>query len=149
MRSKLLHEAEGKRTFAVILESGDEAMDCLKKFAAAQKLGGAQITAIGAFSSGELAFFDWGSKSYHPINVDEQVEVASLVGDIAIGPDGEPTVHAHAVLSRHDGTTRAGHLSKGHVRPTLEIIVTETPTHLHKSKDPESGLALIDLKSSS
>ena len=50
MQSKLLHEADGKRTFAVILQNGDEAMRCLQDFAAKERLGGAQVTAIGALS---------------------------------------------------------------------------------------------------
>jgi hypothetical protein len=29
------------------------------------------------------------------------------------------------------------------VRPTLEVIVTESPAHLRKIKDDETGLALI------
>jgi hypothetical protein len=37
----------------------------------------------------------------------------------------------------------AGHLIKAHVRPTLEVVLTESPAHLHKRHDPESGLALI------
>jgi predicted DNA-binding protein with PD1-like motif len=143
MQSKLLHEAHGKRTFAVILQKGDEAMACLRTFAERERLGGAQITAIGAFSRAKLAFFDWESKTYNVIAVDEQTEVASLIGDIAIGPDGKPTVHAHAVLGKRGGSAMAGHLQEGHVRPTLEIIVTESPAHLCKAKDPESGLALI------
>ena len=52
-------------------------------------------------------------------------------------------MHVHAVLGRRDGTALAGHLQDGRVRPTLEIIVTESPAHLRKTKDPESGLALI------
>jgi uncharacterized protein len=146
MQSKLLHEANGARTFAVILQKGDEAMCCLQDFAVKERLGGAQVTAIGALSSAKLAFFDWETKQYQPIPVDEQVEVASLVGDIAVGPDGKPSVHVHAVLGRHDGTALAGHLQEGHVRPTLEIIVTESPTHLCKAKDQESGLALISAR---
>jgi predicted DNA-binding protein with PD1-like motif len=71
--------------------------------------------------------------------------VASLVGDIAVGPDGKPSIHVHAVLGRRDGSAMAGHLQEAHVRPTLEIIVTESPTHLCKAKDKESGLALIKL----
>jgi predicted DNA-binding protein with PD1-like motif len=143
MQSKLLHEENGKRTFAVILQKGDEAMRCLQDFALKERLGGAQITAIGALSSAKLAYFDWESKRYQPIPVNEQVEVASLVGDVAVGPDGKPSVHAHAVLGRRDGTAMAGHLQEGHVRPTLEIIITESPVHLCKVKDAESGLALI------
>jgi uncharacterized protein len=145
MRSKLLHEVDGKRTFAVILETGDEAIGSLETFARDNAISGAQITAIGAFRSARLAYFDWETKAYQPIPVDEQAEVASLVGDIAMGPDGAPSIHAHAVLGRRDGSARAGHLEKGDVRPTLEVIVTESPTHLRKVKNAETGLALIKL----
>src|SRR5262245_39860208 len=100
MKSKLLHESEGRRTFAVILQTGDEAVKCLQDFAARERLGAAQITAIGALSGGKLAYFDWESKTYQPIPVREQVEVASLVGDIAVGPDKKPSLHVHAVLGR-------------------------------------------------
>jgi uncharacterized protein len=143
MRTKLLHEAHGKRTYALILATDDEAMQALKAFAEAERLGGAQITAIGALSRARLAYFDWASKTYQPIDVDEQVEVASLVGDIAIAPDGKPSVHVPAVLGKRDGTAVAGHLEEAHVRPTLEVIITEMPEHLCKVKDAETGLALI------
>jgi uncharacterized protein len=59
--------------------------------------------------------------------------------------DGEPQVHAHAVLGRHDARTLGGHLLEAHVRPTLEVILVETPSHLRKQVDPETGLALIRL----
>ena len=146
MHSKLLHEQTGMRTFAVILQTGDEVMGCLEAFANRERLGAAQLTAIGALSDARLAYFDWDSKEYLPITVGEQVEVASLVGDVAIGPDNKPSVHVHAVLGRRDGTAMAGHLQRGHVRPTLEVIVTESPAHLCKAKDPESGLALISAR---
>ena len=145
MKTKTLHEADGKRTFAVVLAAGDEVMASLETFARQHRIGGAQITAIGAFERATLAYFDWELKQYQPIEVGEQVEVASLIGDIAIGPDGTPSVHAHAVLGKRSGATVAGHLQAGHVRPTLEIIVTESPAHLCKKKDAETGLALIRL----
>jgi uncharacterized protein len=147
MHTKLLHDDNGKRTFAVILQHGDEAMRCLQEFAAQQRLSASQITAIGALSSAKLAFFDWDKKTYQPIPVTDQVEVASLVGDVAVGPDGKPSVHVHAVLSRRDGTALAGHLQEALVRPTLEIIVTELPAHLCKKMDKESGLPLINAAS--
>jgi predicted DNA-binding protein with PD1-like motif len=79
-----------------------------------------------------------------PNRVDEQVEVASLTGNIALGPDGGPAIHVHSVLGRRDGTALAGHLKEGHVRPTLEIVLTESPAYL--CNDPETGLALIRLE---
>lgn len=145
MRHKLLHETSGQRTYAVILDTGEEVMACLKRFVAAEKVRAAQLTAIGAFSEAVLLYFDWGRKEYQHIPVTEQVEVASLLGDVAEGPSGEATLHIHLVLGKQDGTAMAGHLGEAHVRPTLEIIVTESPAHLRKRKDPESGLALIRL----
>jgi predicted DNA-binding protein with PD1-like motif len=142
MQSKLLHEDGGQRTFAVVLRTGDEAMRCLQEFAVKERISAAQLTAIGAFRAARLAYFDWEQKEYLPIPVGEQVEVASLVGDIALTA-GKPSLHIHAVLGRRDGTALAGHLQEGHVRPTLEVIVTESPTHLRKVNDSESGLALI------
>ena len=148
MRSKLIHEISGLRTFVVVLKAGDEAMRCLLEFATAQNISAAQITAVGAFQSAELAFFDWERKNYLPIPINEQVEVASLVGNVTFGPDGKPMIHAHTVLGRRDGSACAGHLKQGHVRPTLEAIITEAPAHLRKTKDAASGLALIDLDAS-
>ena len=145
MRIKLLHESGGLRTFAVVLDTGDEAIACLEAFARDEAIGGAQMTAVGAFRTAHIAYFDWESKAYQPIPIDEQVEVAALVGDIAIGPDGAPSVHAHVVLGRRDGSARAGHLMRGDVRPTLEVIVTESPLHLCKVRNAETGLALIRL----
>jgi predicted DNA-binding protein with PD1-like motif len=70
------------------------------------------------------------------------VEVLSLIGDIALH-EGKPQVHAHLVIGKKDGTAHGGHLLEARVRPTLEVILTESPKPLHKKYDPESGLALI------
>lgn len=143
MQSKLIHDAEGQQTYAIILSTGDEVSACLEAFAKEIDLQAASFKAIGAFKSARLAFFDWEAKSYIPIEVDEQVEVASLTGDVAIGPEGKPAIHIHAVLGRRDGSAVAGHLQTAEVRPTLEIILTESPEYLRKKLDPEVGLALI------
>jgi predicted DNA-binding protein with PD1-like motif len=142
MKSKLIHEHHGEKTYALIFETGDEAMAGLIEFARQNSLGGARFTAIGAFRDVTLGYFDWESKQYKHIPVGEQVEVLSLIGDVAL-EDGEPKVHAHVVVGRSDGSTRGGHLIEARVRPTLEVILTESPAHLRKYHDPESGLALI------
>jgi hypothetical protein len=142
MKSRLIHEHQGERTFALIFETGDEVMSILTGFARANGLGAARLTAIGAFREATLGYFDWEKKEYKKIPISEQVEVLSLIGDVAL-KDGEPTVHAHVVVGRSDGSTRGGHLLEAHVRPTLEVILVESPAHLRKAHDPESGLALI------
>jgi uncharacterized protein len=68
----------------------------------------------------------------------------SLIGDIAL-KNGEPPVHAHAIVGKRDGTAHGGHLLEARVRPTCELVLTESPTHLRKEFDPEAGIALIKL----
>jgi predicted DNA-binding protein with PD1-like motif len=143
MKSSLLHESDGLRTFVVVLAHGEEPMTLVKEFAAANRLGGSHFTAIGAFSTAVVAYFDWSSKQYQSIPNDEQVEVLSMIGHITIDRD-TPTVHAHVVLGKSDGSAHGGHLIRAAVRPTLEIVITEAPRHLHRVRDAESGLALID-----
>ena len=143
MTSRLLNDASGLRTFAVVFSTGDEAVSGLKRFADENRVSGAQVTALGAFSKVTVAFFDWQQKDYRRIQFDEQMEVLSLTGNIGV-KEGAPALHAHVALGRADGTAHGGHLIEASVRPTLEVIVTETPAHLHRRFDPETGLHLID-----
>lgn len=143
MKAALLNDHGGLRTFAVVLGTGDEAMTAITSFAAEQQLRATQFTAIGAFSRVVVAYFDWETRKYSNTSINEQVEVLSLAGDITL-ENGAPKVHAHVVISKADATAHGGHLVEGHVRPTLEIILTETPAHLHRRFDPETGLALIN-----
>jgi predicted DNA-binding protein with PD1-like motif len=145
MRTKLIHRSsDGQRTYVVVLETGEEAVSEIKGFADREKLEAAQLTAIGAFSDAVLGYFDWEQKHYQRNPVTEQVEVAAFIGDIALSENDERSLHVHVVLGRPDASGLAGHLLEAHVRPTLEVILTEYPAHLRKRHDPESGLALID-----
>jgi predicted DNA-binding protein with PD1-like motif len=146
MQEKLLNAVEGQRTFVVVLETGDEVLECLKSFVAKNDIHTAQFTAIGALSDVVLKYFDWDSRKYRDNLVKEQVEVASLIGDVVASPSGEPAIHVHLVVGKRDGAAMAGHLGEAHVRPTLEIVLTESPAYLRKKTDPESGLALIRIE---
>jgi predicted DNA-binding protein with PD1-like motif len=144
MKSKLLHEQAGLKTFALVFETGDEVVASLLGFARREAVHAASFQGIGAFERVTLGYFDWGSKAYREIPVGEQVEVLSLLGDVA-EKGGEPKVHAHVVVGLRDGSTRGGHLIEARVRPTLELVLTEAPAHLRKRWDDETGLALIRL----
>jgi len=143
MKSKLLSEQEG-RTFAIVFATGDEVTAGLHKFAEENRLSASHFTAIGAFERVTLGYFDWKQKDYQRIPLHEQVEVVSLIGDIALD-NGNPKVHAHVVVGKSDGTAHGGHLLEAYVRPTLEVVLVESPAHLRRRLDRDSGLALIDL----
>src|SRR5216110_93356 len=94
MKAALLHDDNGLRTYSVVLATGDEAMKALASFAVEHRVNASHFVAIGAFARVVVAYFDWASKRYQNISIDEQVEVLSFVGDITIEND-EPKVHAH------------------------------------------------------
>jgi uncharacterized protein len=142
MRAKLIDDHD-QRVFAVIFDTGEDPMLGLTRFAEEHNLSASSFTAIGAFSAATLGYFDWERKDYERIPVREQVEVLSLIGDIAAEDGNRKKVHAHVVLGRRDGAACGGHLLAATVRPTLEVILTESPGHLRRRHDPASGLSLI------
>jgi predicted DNA-binding protein with PD1-like motif len=146
MKSKVVEDADVV-TYVVVCDPGDEAVAVLQEFARSEQLEAAQITAIGAFERATVGWFDPTTRQYRRIAVDEQCELLSLVGDIAMGEDG-PVLHMHVVLGLSDGTTRGGHLLEAKVFPTLEAVVTENPAYLRKVLRPDIGIALIDLDQS-
>jgi predicted DNA-binding protein with PD1-like motif len=142
MRAQLLTDKPGERTYAVVFGTGDEVLAGLTEFAENEHLGAARITGIGALQSATLGWLDLDRKAYHAIRVPEQVEVTSMVGDIA-QYNRKPAVHVHMNLSHKDGTVTGGHLLEAFVRPTLEVMITEYPHTMQKQLDPETGMTLI------
>jgi predicted DNA-binding protein with PD1-like motif len=133
---------DNPQTFVLVFETGEEATGGLLAFAKSEKLTAAHFTAIGAFQHCKLGYFNWQTKQYEAIPVHEQVEVLSLVGNVA-EQDGQPKLHAHVVVGKWDGSAHGGHLLEAHVRPTLEVVLTESPKHLVRRFDETTGLALI------
>lgn len=144
MQSRIINDGL-QRTFARSFPTGDEVVSNLTSFARQYDVAAAAFTGLGALSDLVLGYFDWQTKQYHHIKVDEQVEAVSFLGNFALDEHGRPSVHPHIVVSKRDGTAHGGHLIEGHARPIIEVIVTEQPTYLQRRHDPESGLALIRL----
>ncbi|WP_052848967.1 PPC domain-containing DNA-binding protein [Streptomyces avicenniae] len=142
MRTRKLYEGGGLRTFVLVLDKGDEAFAEISAFARAERVTGAGLTAVGGCREVTLGYFDPEITGYRSTSFAEQMEVLSLVGDIAT-QDDEPALHAHLVLGRKDSSAIGGHLERAVVFPTLEVVLTETPAHLRKRVDQGTGLALI------
>ena len=141
MKAKLINEL-GEKTYAIVFEKGDEVLEGLLSFARKEKIQASHFTAIGALSDVTLGYFDWTKKGFKKISIPEQVEVLSLVGNIVFD-NGAPKLHAHVVVGKSDGTAHGGHLVEAHVRPILEVVLIESPSHLHRKIDKETGLGLI------
>lgn len=148
MKSKLVAYNAGERTYVLVLDPGEEAFRTIGGFAEKEGLSAASLTALGAFSRATVGWFDLTAKTYRKIPVEQQCEVLSALGDIALDDKGKPSLHMHVVLGLSDGSTRGGHLVEGMVQPTLEVTLVETPAHLRRKQRPDLGIALIDLAAS-
>ena len=144
MKSKLIKDNDEK-TFVLIFDTGDEVVSVLMDFAKEHRLKAAQFAGIGACLRVTLGFFELEQKDYRKIQINEQVEVMSLLGNISVTDNGEPKVHGHMVVGKSDGTAHGGHLLEAHVRPTLELFLVEYPGQLQRKMNEQVGLALIDL----
>jgi uncharacterized protein len=146
LQTRLIAEnANGERTYAVILAKGDEIMSGLTAFAVREKLVAGHFTAIGALESTQFAWFDGAQKAYRNIPIEHQVELISLIGDVGL-VNGAPQIHAHGAVGFADGQVRGGHMLEGIVWPTLELFFTTYRTPLIKTHDAETNLSLFDLK---
>ena len=143
MRSKLINSGELK-TYAVVFDEHDEVIKLLEGFAKEKNLKAAQFTGIGAFSEVTLGFFDFDTKDYLKIEIKEQAELLSLVGDITLYKD-KHQVHPHVVVGKRDGTAYGGHLLKATVHPTLELVINESPGYLQREMNEETRLPLIKI----
>jgi predicted DNA-binding protein with PD1-like motif len=144
LKSKLVSDVKGVKTYVLVFAKGDEVFSGLNDFATQHHVTSAHFTAIGALNGARVGWFDPERKAYRVIPVDGQLELASLIGNIATH-DGKPVVHAHVTLGLPDGQLRGGHLLSAHVSPTVELYLTVEPTPVIKRQDPDTGLLLIDV----
>jgi predicted DNA-binding protein with PD1-like motif len=81
-------------------------------------------------------------RNRRPVFISSRISIEKPA--LSVGDQG-PALHLHAVLGKADGSVVGGHLIEAYVRPTLEVILIQPPSYLRKRKDPETGLALIDV----
>ena len=137
-----MEETNGRRTLVDALEMGEEMVSSITGLARELSLASSSVTGIGGFQRVRLGFFDYARSNFRENVIDEQVELLSLVGNIA-DEEGTPHLHAHVVLGRYDATTRGGHLVEAVVRPTMELVIVEYPEHLQRRHDKKTGLVLL------
>ncbi len=138
------YQRDGK-LFVIRFEDGEVFPDQLLSFLKAQSIRGGAFSGLGAFRRSVIAFFDTEAREYQDIELDEQLEVLALVGNVAVYEQA-PLVHAHAMLGRRDGTALGGHLRRATVRPTLEVFLHVVSDPLRRTLDPKYGLPALDLK---
>jgi len=139
-------------TYVVRFEDGETFPDKFLEFLSAKGVAGGSFSGLGAMKWIRIAFFDVETLRYEDREFDEQMEVLTLVGNVALY-EGQPLVHAHIALGRRDYSVLGGHLRAGIVRPTLEVTLHVSAESaradseaLQRSLDAVYGLPALNLR---
>jgi predicted DNA-binding protein with PD1-like motif len=133
---------DNERIIFIRLHQGDDLFDSLKEVVRACDLKvGVVVSGVGMIKQAELAYFI-SSGRYSPILFPEPLELVSLTGNIIL-QDGEYHMHLHAILADEAKQTVAGHLSKGKVNVTNEIVILKTSIKAKRALDEETGLMAL------
>lgn len=104
------------------------------------------VSGIGAVNSATLRFLNPATKKYVDGIFEEQMEIASLVGNIS-QKDGEVYLHIHATFGRSDYTCIGGHLLCARINGACELVVEKFDgTAPGRVFDPETGLNIYSFK---
>lgn len=130
--------------FIVRIEAGEPVVATLLDFLRHEGVGFANLSAAGALSSARIGFWEPDRQAYAYREFDEQLEVVSFVGNASL-LEGEPFLHVHVGLGRADLTVVGGHLQEAIVNPTIEVWLRTEDVNVRRTRDPETGLDLLDL----
>ena len=135
------HSLGPGRFFLIRAPHESDIIAFLTDFAKKHEITTATFTAIGALKSATLACYDQQKHEYLKHTIDTPREIASCVGNIST-KEGEPFVHAHAVLSDTNGNTKAGHLLEGKVFAAEIHLVELLGEKIERRHDAVTGLSL-------
>ena len=135
-------EVDGTREFVCRLAHGADWRGEIESLAREEDIDSAFFVALGAVTEATIFFYDQDETTYEPVRFEEPFEVAACLGNVSL-LEGEPFAHTHAVLSRADGSTVAGHLDSARVFAG-ECYVRAFDVPLERAHDATTELDLWD-----
>lgn len=148
----MLAKKLGTRTDYVLrLTRGEDVIPALTTFCINEQLVSGSFRAIGAIENAKVGYYNLADKKYGSRMYPEAMEVASMVGNIAL-VEGEPFVHVHVVLTGiaegSENQAIGGHLFGAIVAVTLEVHLETFSEPLERAMDETIGLKLLALDGS-
>ena len=116
-------------------EIGEEIQEVLRQFGDALKIKGAFYQGIGTLTQVELAFFRTDTKTYDRRFFNDEYELITLSGNLSASEETYHP-HSHVTFSDRNYQTISGHLVRGVVSLTVEIIVITLDLPLSRKEDP-------------
>jgi predicted DNA-binding protein with PD1-like motif len=124
------------------LEAGDRVPESIVAVASRERIRTGLVVGIGRVKEVRLSYFNQQTKRYEEHDYEEEMEVASLLGDISL-KDKKPFLHVHGTFGRRDMSVIGGHVVSAVVSPLLEFAITPTRNKAVRAFDESLGLNVI------
>lgn len=128
----------------VVLEKGEEILETIKDLAIKENIKGGSISGIGTLKDPVLGFFDLGKKEYDKREMKGDFELLALNGNISMF-EGDTVVHIHTLISDSEFRSFGGHLFRGEITGTGELIIETLKEEINRKHNASENLNLIDL----
>ena len=130
--------------YIVSIDNHTEIADALLSFCSEMGIKSGSISGIGAIDSMTLRFFNPATKKYVDRQFNEQMEIASLLGNVST-LDGKTYLHLHIVAGRSDYSTLGGHLLSARLSGAGEFFVEDFGENVERAYSEEIGLNIYKL----
>lgn len=135
-----------ENTVVVRLDPGDDIVTELLVIAEKETIALGTISGLGAVNECELGLFDVETKKYHSnIFRNQNFEIVSLIGNLSM-MDNEHYLHLHMAIGDVNGHVFGGHLNRGIISATGEIIITIIPGNVTREFSDTIGLNIFDFQ---
>lgn len=130
--------------YLIRLERGEEITRALTEFLREKSIHAGMITGLGGIGDAELGFYDLPSKTYLHKTFSGNLELVYYMGNVTL-VEGQPFIHAHAVVSGPDYHAYSGHFFSARVSITGEFVLRPADWEVSRALDETTGLKLMDL----
>ncbi len=124
---------------AVRLDKNDEITECVMNVAKAEKISAGTVSGIGATDNFTVGVFNTESKEYEKYFFDTNHEITNLSGNIST-MNNEEYVHLHITCAGKNASIVGGHLLKGVISLTGEIVITVSDGKIDRKRDETIGI---------
>ncbi len=131
--------------YLIRLDRGERLSMAMEQFIAETKVEGAWVSGLGGATDVSLGFFIRASKTYKWRTFGSMMEIVSLTGNLAYDGSGKMMHHLHGVFADDEYRTVGGHVKDFVAGATVELFVHRAYQPMHRKRDDETGLQVLDL----
>ncbi len=128
--------------YVIRIDKDEEVLQKLTALCEIEDIKCASVVGLGAAKKVQIGLFDTRDKKYNSIEIEEPMEITSLVGNVS-RKDGEVYLHLHINVCDKSMNVKGGHLNYCIIGATCELVLTKLDGEVNRKFDEKIGLNLF------